>query len=66
MNLTDAQFATLREMESYSAGYHFRQATCRSLVQLGLAVPIGTRKRPPHLITNAGRVILAEKREGGE
>lgn len=61
--LTDAEKATLREMESYRAGvYYFRQATCKRLVEKGLAEP--TRddvKRPPHRLTPAGRAALREQ-----
>ena len=58
--LSESQLSTLREMASYSSPYHFRQATCRTLVQLGLAEPIGSRKRPPHRITSAGREALQQ------
>lgn len=58
--LTEAQRSTLREMASYGVmPYWFRQATCKALVDLGLAEP--TRldiKRPPHRITPAGRAAL--------
>jgi hypothetical protein len=61
--LTEAQMATLREMKSYQA-YFFRQATCRTLVALGLAEPCYEGrsktqvKRPPHRITDAGSAAL--------
>ncbi|WP_035024467.1 hypothetical protein [Aquamicrobium defluvii] len=66
--LTEAQRSTLREMASYGARpYWFRQATCKALVDLGLAEP--TRldlKRSPHRITAAGRATLKalEARDG--
>jgi hypothetical protein len=60
VKLTEAQLATLREMASYSTAYWFRQATCKTLVALGLAEPIGKRKRPPHRITEAGRQTLQQ------
>jgi hypothetical protein len=58
--LTEAQLATLREMARYSTAYWFRQATCKTLVELGLAEAIGSRKRPPHRITQAGRKALQQ------
>lgn len=63
--LTEAQRATLREMKSYYPGaYRFRQATCRSLVALGYAEPLGQHlKRPVHRITPAGRAALTEGKD---
>jgi hypothetical protein len=59
MNLTLAQTATLKEMRSYEY-YVFRQATARTLTDLGLAeiVPGDEKKvRPGRRLTKAGRVL---------
>ena len=63
VKLTEAQKATLREMKSYAPGpYWFRQATCRTLVALGYAMPTrADLKRPPHRITDAGRAALEQE-----
>lgn len=61
--LTVAQWATLREMKSYLFGYRFRQATCRSLAELGYAQRMRSDvKRPPYKITDAGRAALKEEK----
>lgn len=61
--LTAAQRATMREMNSYPVGrYWFRQATCLSLVELGLAVRIKPElKRSPHALTALGRAALTQE-----
>ena len=66
MKLTEAQLSTLNEMTRYTV-YPWRQATCKSLVALGLAEPCyewrpgKPLKRPPHRITPAGRAALKEQ-----
>lgn len=59
VKLTEAQMSTLREMAGYRACYWFRQATCRTLVELGYATRVKpTLKRSPHEITPAGRAVI--------
>ena len=60
--LTKQELNVLREMSTYSYGhYFFCQATCKRLVEKGLAEPLRfSVKRPPHAITDAGRAALKE------
>ena len=64
MKLTLAQIATLKEMLSYNRqniSYGFRMATCRSLVELGLASispPTIHFVRKRYFITDLGRESL--------
>jgi hypothetical protein len=65
IDVTPNMLAALKEMASYpnKAAYHFRQASCRLLVELGYVVPVGNRKRPPYRITDAGRRYLETVKE---
>lgn len=60
IDLTEAQWAALREMRSYSPrAYHFRRASCVALAIHGFAEPTRTDvKRPAYCITAAGREFL--------
>lgn len=63
--MTEMMLSTLREMSTYPncGQYWFRQASCKKLEALGYCERIGTRKRPPFRITEAGRRYLASLSE---
>lgn len=57
MNITHTMLMTLREMNSYR-DYTFRQATCRTLVDMGLARKCDDRERPRHVRTELGDKVI--------